>query len=328
MAAADEIVPGIRTIRPIGTGAGSRIVLAMDLRTGKEVAVKHVVRETADDDRFIEQVETEYHVTHKLDHAHLRRGFSVHRVKKLFYTKEIMLVMEYVDGLPLETARPNRLNTFITIFQKVAAGLDALHEAGFVHADIKPINIMLGKSGLLKIIDFGQACKMGHRKERVQGTPDYIAPEQVRRLQLDRRTDVFNLGATMYWVLTSEKYPTALQGSDARGGHRLVTADKVLAPIELNDKIPLSLSNLVMECCKENPAERPADMKQVGSRLAAIQNLWKKQLDQLRSQPKVKGEPAADRQAEPLAAAGQDEGRASDRLRINEQSVRFIEEEE
>jgi hypothetical protein len=139
------------------------------------------------------------------------------------------------------------------------------------------------------------------------------------------RTDVFNLGATMYWVLTSEKYPTALQGTDPRAGHRLVTADKVLAPIELNDKIPLSLSNLVMECCRENPAERPADMKQVASRLTAIQNLWKKQLDQLRSQPKGKDQAVADG-AEPLAP--KEAERASGGLRINEQSGRFLEEEE
>jgi serine/threonine-protein kinase len=160
----------------------------------------------------------------------------------------------------------------------------------------------------------------------VQGTPDYIAPEQVRRLQLDRRTDVFNLGATMYWVLTSEKYPTALQGTDPKAGHRLVTADKVLAPIELNDKIPLSLSNLVMECCRENPAERPSDMKQVASRLAAIQNLWNKQLEQLRSQPRAKDEAPAEQKAEPLAS--KEANRAAGGLRVNEQSVRFLEEEE
>ena len=129
----------------------------------------------------------------------------------------------------------------------------------------------------------------------------------------------------MYWVLTSEKYPTAIRGQDARGGISLISADKPISPIELNDKIPLSLSNLVMECCRENPAERPADMKQVASRLTAIQNLWKKQLDQLRSQPKGKDQAAADG-AEPLAPKKAE--RASGGLRINEQSVRFLEEEE
>jgi serine/threonine-protein kinase len=277
-------LPGYRITRQIGVGAGSKISLATELKTGKTFAVKHVVRQTADDQRFMDQAEAEYKVSHKLDHPYLRHSVHIHRVRKLLSVSELFLVMDYVDGLTLESARPNRLNTFLTIFQKVAEGLDAMHQAGWVHADIKPTNILLAPKGTVKIIDFGQSCPLGHRKERIQGTPDYIAPEQVRRMPLDQRTDVFNLGATMYWVLTSEKYPTAIRGQDARGGISLITADKPVSPNELNDKIPISLSNLVMECCRENPAERPADMKQVGSRLATIQKLWRKHREELRAQ--------------------------------------------
>jgi serine/threonine-protein kinase len=152
---------------------------------------------------------------------------------------------------------------------------------------------MLGPKGVVKIIDFGQTCPIGHKKERIQGTPDYIAPEQVRRLQLDERTDVYNLGATMYWVLTSENYPTAIQGSDPRGGMRIAVPDRPLAPIELNGKIPPSLSQLVMECCREDPAERPADMQQVVARLAVVQELWKKYRDTVRTQWLTNGGPSA-----------------------------------
>jgi len=185
-------------------------------------------------------------------------------------------VMEYVDGLSLETARPNRLATFLTVCQRVAAGLHAMHQAGYVHSDIKPNNVMVGKGGFVKIIDFGQSCLLGHRKGRIQGTPDYIAPEQVRRMPLSARTDVFNLGATMYWLLTSENYPTALRNDKPRGGVNLISADKPLAPIELNDKIPLALSRLVMECCRDNPEERPGDMTQLSSRLEALKKMWNK----------------------------------------------------
>ena len=106
----------------------------------------------------------------------------------------------------------------------------------------------------------------------------------VRRRPLDQRTDIFNLGATMYWVLTSEKYPTAIRGTDARGGINIITADKPIAPIELNDKIPLSLSKLIMECCRDNPHERPADMKQVVSRLEVVQRIWAKQREAHRAE--------------------------------------------
>jgi len=279
-----EPLPGYRIGKQIGTGAGSKISLATELKSGKTFAVKHIVRETADDQKFLDQAEVEYKVSHQLSHPYLRHSLHIHRVRKLLTVKEMFVVMDYVDGLTLETARPNRLNTFLTIFQKVAEGLHAMHEAGWVHADIKPTNIMLASKGTVKIIDFGQSCEIGHRKERIQGTPDYIAPEQVRRMPLDQRTDVFNLGATMYWVLTSEKYPTAIRGQEARGGINLISADRPVSPNELNDKIPISLSNTVMECCRENPGERPADMKQVESRLSTIQKLWRKHREELRAQ--------------------------------------------
>lgn len=279
----DNALPGYRVTRQLGIGARSKVFLATELATGKKVAVKRVVRETADDDRFIEQAETEHTVCSKVLHPFLRQSYRIHRVRKLLVTREVITVMEYVDGLTLEQARPNRLNTFLTIFTRVAEGLLALHRGGYVHSDIKPTNIMLADGGVLKIIDFGQSCPLGHKKSRIQGTPDYIAPEQVRRLPLDARTDVYNLGATMYWLLTSENYPTAIQGSDPRGGIRIVSADKPLAPIEWNDKIPLSLSKLVMECCSENPSERPTDMQQVIARIVLVRKLWNKQLDGLRA---------------------------------------------
>jgi serine/threonine-protein kinase len=149
------------------------------------------------------------------------------------------------------------LDWFLQIMRKLAAGLHALHDAGYVHADMKPNNVILGKAGVVKIIDFGQSCPIGHRKERIQGTPDYIAPEQVRRMPLDRTTDVFNLGATMYWVLTDRSYPTRIRQTVRKGSIDIVGADEALTPKEINGRIPAALSQLVMDCCRENPAERP-----------------------------------------------------------------------
>ncbi len=286
-------VPGYAIGSPVGTGAGSKIYLATHVVTKKRFAVKHVERKSAADDCFIDQVELEYDISHKLDHPSLRHSHSIHRVKKFLQVKEIAIVMDYVDGLPLETARPNRLDTFLIICQRVSAGLHAMHEAGYVHSDIKPNNIMVAKGGVVKIIDFGQSCPLGHKKERIQGTPDYIAPEQVRRMLLDARTDVFNLGATMYWLLTSENYPTAMRNENTRGGINLMSADKPLAPHELNDRIPLALSNLVMACCRDNPNDRPGDMKELSTRLEAIKKLWKKNRSDVRkSQPESAGKDA------------------------------------
>lgn len=275
-------ISGFRIGKQIGTGAGSKIYEAIQEKTGRTVSVKHVVRSTSDDERFLIQAETEYDVSSRFSHSSLRASYELIRVRRRLQLRELLLVMEYIDGLNLEKARPNRLKTFLILFRKVAQGLDAMHDAGYIHTDIKPTNIMLARGGVVKIIDFGQSCPLNHRKDRIQGTPDYIAPEQVERQPLDRRTDVFNLGATMYWVLTSMKYPTAIRGADERGGIGLITSDKPIAPVELNDKIPVSLSQLVMECCRENPSERPNDMKQVVTRLAVVQKLWKKYRESMR----------------------------------------------
>ena len=299
----DAQLPGYELGDLIGTGAGAKIYSAVESKTGKIFAVKHVVRRTADDDRFVEQAVNEFNVSHQLDHPSLRHSYKLHRVRQMLTTRELYLVMDYVEGLPLEVARPNRLNSFFVVFRRVAMALDAMHETGFVHADIKPNNIMITAGGGVRIIDFGQACPIFHKKARVQGTPDFIAPEQLRRLPLDQRTDVFNLGATMYWTLTSEKYPTGLP-NEADRGMRLNLSERPLAPIELNDKIPLALSTLVMECCRENPGERPADMKLVGARLESMQKRWA----QYRASLRAKHPPDDDNAADVAAPTGKGNG--------------------
>lgn len=275
-----DLLPGYGSIEVLGQGARSIIHRVVHQSTGKHYALKRVVRREPDDQRFIEQVETEYEVCHPLEHANIRKCISIHRNKKMLRTVEVLMVMEYIEGLTVEKHRPNRLDHFFVIFRKVAAGLHALHESGHVHADIKPNNILLGKNGVVKIIDFGQSCPIGHRKKRIQGTPDYIAPEQVRRINLDQRTDIYNLGATMYWVLTGINYPTEFAGSSSSDISR---ADAPRSPRQINDKFPLALSQLIMECCKSNPQDRPKDMVQVDGRLKTVQSLWRQKLEDLKA---------------------------------------------
>jgi eukaryotic-like serine/threonine-protein kinase len=300
-----DLLHGYRTISTLGQGARSAIFHVIHESTGQFYALKRVVRKGSEDQRFIEQVEIEYQVSHGIEHPHLRHSVAIHRNKKWLQTQEVLLLMEYVPGLTLEQAKPHRLDHFLTIFRKVANGLDALHKHGFVHADMKPNNIVLGAGGLVKIIDFGQSCPLGHKKERIQGTPDYIAPEQVRRLPLDQRTDVFNLGATMYWVLTDLAYPTDLPAG-MRDGPEIVKVRQPQTPKEANDKIPLALSQLIMDCCKANPNDRPPDMPQVESRLDIVQTLWRRKLEELRESHRARrpeGRPT-DASAPPMGAPG------------------------
>ena len=92
-----------------------------------------------------------------------------------------MRCVESRKALPLESNPPKRLTDTVDVFVRTGKALEALHCAGYVHCDLKPNNILLGPSGEVKVIDLGQACKINTVKERIQGTPDYIAPEQVKR---------------------------------------------------------------------------------------------------------------------------------------------------
>lgn len=150
------ILPGYEVISRIGRGAGAIISLARDGERGRLVAVKHILRRGPEDDRFIAQAETEWAVARDLDHPYLRKCFDLVRVRKWLKTRELVLVLEYVDGERLEDECPQDLPSILSIFMKVAEGLQALHQRGYAHADIKPNNILLTRDGGLKIIDFGQ----------------------------------------------------------------------------------------------------------------------------------------------------------------------------
>lgn len=266
-------VPGYTVLERLGTGARSSIWQITDQRTGKAYALKRVTRRVTDDNRFLEQAETEYAVSSQFTHPNLRRSFELRRIRKLFQLRELHLIMEYVSGKTLEQLGPKGIHGTINVFQKVAAGLDALHALGYVHSDMKPNNILLTDDGDVKIIDFGQSCRIGHVKERIQGTPDYIAPEQVRRLPLDQRTDVFNLGATLYWILTGKAYPTMMPSPKRRGGIDLAGPREARPPHEINDNVPMALSRLVMDCCQSNVKDRPRDMAEVIRRLEVVRHI-------------------------------------------------------
>lgn len=277
-------LPGYEIVSRIGRGAGAVIYEARQRSSRQVVAIKHVVRHGPKDDRFIEQAETEYKVAHQLDHRYLRKCLDIARTRRWLKIRELFLIMELVDGERLDNLyrdrRPERVEPVIDIFVKVAEGLQAMHRHGYIHADIKPNNILLTSDGGLKIIDFGQSCPLGHKKERIQGTPDFIAPEQVALAHLDQRTDVFNLGATMYWVLTGKAFSTILPNAPA--GAKKIELDARRGnepPHESNPCVPLPLSRLIVECCATKRQIRPSDMSKVLSRLETIRHLLARKQD-------------------------------------------------
>jgi len=252
-------------LKRIGTGARSTIYLASDEEEDNAtVALKRVIYEKPEDARVFEQVETEYKVAHQIDHPYVRKCYKLKKIRSIFKAKEMLLSMEYFEGKNLEDCSTLSLGDVLLVFRMVASGLNSMHQHGFVHCDIKPNNILLNKSGSIKIIDLGQSCKIGTTKQRIQGTPDYIAPEQVKRKPLGPKTDIFNLGATMYWALTGKNVPTLIPKKNKFG---LPVAEARRAPHELKKQLPMGISKLVMDCIENDPANRPRNMMTVVSRL-------------------------------------------------------------
>jgi serine/threonine-protein kinase len=261
----------------LGEGARSTIYAVRDPETGKVFALKHVVRAEQKDIRFIEQMETEFEISRQFNHPNLRKTFEL-KINKtmLLKTAEAFLLMELVDGKPLDVRLPSQMIDIVDTFIQAAQGLKAMHAMGYAHCDIKPNNILRNDHGLVKIIDFGQSCKIGTVKERIQGTPDYIAPEQVSRRPISVQTDVFNLGATLYWALLGRHIPT-LYTVNKKGENSFLLDTRIDSPQDLNPRVPPALSNLVMECISTRPAKRPSDMDQVITRLELAKHILNKQ---------------------------------------------------
>ena len=258
-------VGGFSIIKRIGTGARSTIYLATDEQDKTKVALKRVILERPEDSRIFEQTETEYKVARRIDHPYVRKCYKLRKIRSIFKVRELLLSMEMFEGQTLEAGPTLSLVDVLLVFRMVADGLNAMHQRGYVHCDIKPNNILMSKPGSIKIIDLGQSCKIETTKPRIQGTPDYIAPEQVRRKSLGPRTDIFNLGATMYWALTGHNVPTLIPRKKSDLG--LVVPEPCPPPHERKKKIPIGISKLVMDCVKDDPARRPRDMATVILRL-------------------------------------------------------------
>jgi len=259
----------------IGQGAGSLIYVVTHPTTRQLYAFKHVVRKTDKDDRFIEQLETEYEVGRQVTHPGLRRSIEMKVNRTLLRrTTEAGLVLELFDGISLEQQPPRHLLDIVSTFIQTAQALAALHAAGYVHCDLKPNNILRDAGGFVKVIDLGQTARNGTIKRRIQGTPDYIAPEQVKCLPVTYQTDVFNFGATMYAVLCGRKLPTLFTLKKSENSFLL--DDAMATPRDVNPQIPEPLSNLVMECVRTNPAKRPQEMSDLARRLEIIEHTIKK----------------------------------------------------
>lgn len=260
-------VPGYQLVQYLGSGARSTVWQIKDRQTEEVFALKRVIKRSPVDQRYLDQAVNEYNVGSRINHPVIRRILSIRRVRRWLALREVHLVMEWCEGTSIQDNRPEDLKETVRVFAEVAKGLAFMNTEGFVHADMKPNNIIVAANGTVKVIDLGQSCPVGTVKERIQGTPDFIAPEQVNRQALDGRTDVFNFGASLYWTLTGRAIPTIMP----KKGELTLKSDHTYVPPEkIDPQIPLSLSKLVSDCIEYQVTRRPSSMNEVVSRLNLI----------------------------------------------------------
>jgi serine/threonine protein kinase len=267
-----------QVVGTLGTGAQSTILHIRRSADARHYALKVVPIGRPEDAKFQEQAQHEFRVAQMLDHPNLIKIYALETMRDwLFRPRKLHLLIEYVNGKTLDTYPVLPIPKLVQIFVQVAAGLVHMHRRNVCHADLKPNNILLGRSGQVKVIDYGLAWIKGENKGRVQGTPEYMAPEQARQRTVNERTDIYNFGATMYRLVTLRHPPSVVGDADLPVDSKLDSRmlEARLKPVqECNAQAPPELCDLIHRCLAPNPNKRP-------ERVSEIQGLLDRLADQL-----------------------------------------------
>jgi serine/threonine protein kinase len=207
-----ESVGRYKILAELGRGAMGAVYKAVDPKLDRTVAVKTIISaasEAEDREEMLARFEREARVSAKLQHPNVVAVYDVG-----VEGDELYLVMEMVDGETLgqRLARGQFPDTkeSLEFIAQAADALAAAHEAGIIHRDIKPGNMMITKRGRLKVADFGVAKAAGEKMELTRtgmmvGSPAYMSPEQVKGMPLDGRSDLFSLGVVLYELILRRK---------------------------------------------------------------------------------------------------------------------------
>ncbi len=267
-----ESIGDFQILGNLGTGAHSSILHIRRSANGTQYALKVVDIHNKEEHKYLTQARHEFQVARLFNHPNLIKIYSLETKRDWFFRiRKVQMLIEFVNGKTLDVIPGLSLPRLVQIFAKIASGLAHMHRRGVFHADIKPNNILLSRTGDVKIIDFGLAWIKGQHKGRVQGTPEYMAPEQSIRGTVNERTDIYNFGATMYRLVTF-RMPPATMGSSS--GNRKVDAHTFAHSLkrveECNAKTPPALCELIHDSLAYYPQHRP---ERVNDMLEVLQQL-------------------------------------------------------
>jgi Tol biopolymer transport system component/predicted Ser/Thr protein kinase len=278
-----NLTPGTRlgpyeVLSPLGAGGMGEVYKARDTRLNRDVAVKVLPEAFFEDAGRKARFEKEARLLASLNHPSIAAVYAFEE----FFSRHF-LVMELVSGEGLdERLRRGALSVkeALSIARKITEALEAAHAKGIVHRDLKPGNVMLTADGSVKLLDFGVA-KVVHQKAAAQdslsptrtggetragalvGTPAYMAPEQVRALAVDGRTDLWALGCVLFEMLTGARAFGGETPSDCLASVLMGEPPWGLLPAE----VPPAIRDTLRRCLERDAARRPAQARELSAAL-------------------------------------------------------------
>ena len=245
-----------QVLSELGRGGMGIVFQAYDKQMKEQVAIKLLSPLLSTDGEALERLTREVSVARRVSHPNVIRIHDLSEVNGLHYVS-----MEYFGGVNLKEhlkrSGPLSLLNAYQIISQIWNGLEAAHAQGVVHRDLKAQNIMIGKGGEVKIIDFGLA--RSHHLEGmtatglIMGTPEYMAPEQVAGKHVDERADIYALGVILFEILTGQ-VPFKGESAIAVGFQQLKDAPP--PPRSINPQIPEEVERIILKALEKNPAHR------------------------------------------------------------------------
>ena len=254
-----------RIVALLGRGGMGEVYRAHDLTLGQEVALKFLPEVAARNPAALTRFYNEVRIARQVSHANVCRVYDLGEVEGQPY-----LSMEYVDGEDLGSLlrRIGRLpsDKAIQIARQLCAGLAAAHAKGVLHRDLKPANVMLNGRGDVVITDFGLAALADEipGEEIRNGTPAYMAPEQLAGKEVTVRSDIYSLGLVLYEVFTGRR---AFEASTLAELVRLHSETTPVSPSTLVKELDPAVESTILRCLDPEPSNRPASALAVAARL-------------------------------------------------------------
>ena len=251
---------GYEISRELHNSSRSHVYLAVDSETGKQVVLKVPSVDLRDDEAYLERFLMEEWVARRIDNAHVLKPCEQTRKRNYLY-----IVTEFVEGQTLvqwmhDNPRPD-IETVRDIIEQIARGLQALHRQEMLHQDLRPNNIMIDKTGTVKLIDFGSVrvagvaeIKTTRPQENILGTAQYTAPEYFLGEPGSMRSDQFSLGVIAYQMLSGRlPYGASVARTSSRAAQRKLVYQSVL---DVKSTIPAWVDDAIAKAVHPDPLKR------------------------------------------------------------------------